>query len=162
MKNQVTRRKFFAAAGMLTGVAMPWGKFEKSMAKAISLGNEAPRSVSGDAGKNRIVDMHMHYGSEMPDFVGTFLKLSERLNYTACVLTPFEHRKVIAEAAKKYPTQIIPFGALELDAPNVIDQVKEFHELGLSRTGGNLRHAKELQRSQVLSHLRIASQYGWI
>ncbi len=162
MKNPLTRRNFFAAAGMLTGVAMPWGKFEKSMAETISLGSEAPQPVPGDAGKNRIVDMHMHYGSEMPDFVGTFLKLSERLNYTACVLTPFEHRKVIAEAAKKYPTRIIPFGALELDAPNVIDQVREFHGLSYRGLGEISGMQKNCSDPKYFPIYELASQYGWI
>src|SRR5664279_477202 len=110
MKNELSRRKFFGAAGMLTGVALPWGKFEKTMAEAVSIG-ERPRVDA--AAKGRIVDMHMHYSPELPNWLDTFLKLSERLNYTACVLTPFEHRRVMADAAKKYPGQIIPFGALE-------------------------------------------------
>ena len=51
------------------------------------------------------------------------------------MLTPFAHRKVVAEAARKHPTQVIPFGYVELDAPDVAQQVREFHDLGYRGLG---------------------------
>jgi predicted TIM-barrel fold metal-dependent hydrolase len=159
MKNALSRRNFFTAAGMLTGAAMPWGKFGKSMAEAVPL----PGMPRVDAlPKSRIVDMHMHYGSELPNFVDTFLKLSDRLNYTACVLTPFEYRRVIAEAAKKYPKQIIPFGTLALDASDVIEQVKEFHDLGYRGLGEISGMQKNCSDPKYFPIYELASQYKWI
>ena len=46
---------------------------------------------------------------------------------TACVLTPYPNRKLIAEAAKQYPARIVPFGYVDLDAPDVVQQVEELH-----------------------------------
>ena len=51
------------------------------------------------------------------------------------MLTPFAHRKAVAEAARKHPTQIVPFGFVELDAPDVAQQVKELHDLGYRGLG---------------------------
>ena len=67
--------------------------------------------------EHRIVDMHMHFDEKKPSFIDDLLKLSDRLNLTACVLTPFAYRKVVAEAAKQHSAQIIPFGSVDLDAP---------------------------------------------
>jgi predicted TIM-barrel fold metal-dependent hydrolase len=159
MKNELSRRKFFGAAGMLTGIALPWGKFEKSLTESVSLG-EMPRVDAPP--KGRIVDMHMHYGYDKPDWLDSFLKLSDRLNYTACVLTPFPYRKAIAEAAKKYPKQIIPFGALELDAPDVLDQVKEFHELGYRGLGEISGMQRNCSDQKYFPIYELASQYKWI
>ena len=37
---------------------------------------------------DRIVDIHVHFDEENPRFIDDLLKVSERLNLTACVLTP--------------------------------------------------------------------------
>jgi len=57
------------------------------------------------------------------------------LNLLGCILTPFEHRKVVAQAAKQHPRQIIPFGAVNVDAPDVTKQVEELHDLGYRGLG---------------------------
>src|SRR5437667_20784 len=95
------------------------------------------RSVS-DLG--RIVDMHVHFDEKNPGFLDDLLKLANRMNLTACLLTPFAHRRVVTEAAKQHPRQIVPFGFVDLDAPDVVPQVEELHSLGF-RSRSHCRHA---------------------
>ena len=79
------------------------------------------------------MDVHLHFDEKIPTFLDDFLRVSDKLNLTACMLTPFAHRRAVADAARKYPTQILPFGYVELDATDVAQQVRELHESGVPR-----------------------------
>src|SRR5262249_40905486 len=91
-----------------------------------------PAASAGAA--DRIVDAHLHYESR-PGFIEDFLKLAERLNLTACMLTPYADRQVVADAARKHPDRIVPFGFVDLDAPDAAKQVDDFHALGYRGLG---------------------------
>src|SRR5207248_3072078 len=111
---------------------------------------------------DRIVDIHTHFVPENPKYIDEFLRMSERFNLVGCMLTPFANRKVVAEAAKKYSKQIVPFGYLEMDAPDATKQVEEFHELGY-RGLGELEFPKKLYSD--LSYFPIyelADRYRWV
>lgn len=159
MKNIFSRRKFVAAAGLASGMGLGLGKFEKSVAGILP----DPASKKTDSSSTgRIVDMHVHYRHHESNFLDTLLKLSDRLNLTACVLTPFEHRKVVVEAAKQHPTQIIPFGALHLDEPDVTKQMEELHELGYRGLGEISSMKKNCSDPSYFPVYELASQYKWI
>ena len=115
------------------------------------------------AGKvDRIVDMHVHFDPKEPNYIDKFLEVSDHLNLTALMLTPFVNRKVVAEAAKQHPTKIIPFGYVNLDAPDVVQQVEELHGMGF-RGLGELEFVKKpyIDPSYFPVYER-ANQYGWI
>jgi predicted TIM-barrel fold metal-dependent hydrolase len=113
-------------------------------------------------GTERIVDVHCHYDHKVPNYIDEFLKVSDRLNLTACMLTPFEHRKIVAEAAKKHPTQIIPFGFVDVDAPDVVHQVEELHSTGF-RGLGELENPKRNFNDRAYDPIyEHASDYSWI
>jgi hypothetical protein len=101
--NQFSRRKFLGAAGATTLLSSAPG----FGAYASSLNNSSSDGVPASSGKGRIVDMHVHFDPKKPNYIEDFLKVSERLNLTALMLTPFENRVVVAEAAKQHPTKII-------------------------------------------------------
>lgn len=92
-------------------------------------------AASSLAGADRIVDIHVHFNEKNPNYIGDLVKLSERLNLTACVLAPYAHRQLVADAAKQYPTRIIPFGSIEMDQPDVLRQIDDFHALGYRGLG---------------------------
>ncbi|PYX53466.1 MAG: hypothetical protein DMG76_25580 [Acidobacteria bacterium] len=72
------------------------------------------------------------------------------------------HRRVIADAAKQYPTRIIPFGSVDLDAPDVVRQVQELHALGY-RGLGELEFVKRAYTdSSYMPVYELANQYGWV
>jgi len=144
---------------MLTGLGLPWGKLNKSVANALSIADE-PRASALPAG--RIVDMHVHYRHHEPKFLDTFLKLSDKLNLTGCILTPFEHRKIVADAARQHPTKIIPFGALHLDAPDVTKQIEELHDIGYRGIGEISSMQRNCSDSVYFPVFELASKYKWI
>ena len=111
---------------------------------------------------SRIVDIHVHFDEKNPAYMEEFLQVSERLNLTACMLTPFANRKVVAEAAKKYPRQIVPFGFVELDAPDVVKQVEELHSLGFRGLGEMEFVKKPYNDPSYFSVYELANRYAWI
>src|SRR5437867_1554922 len=155
MSNHVSRRKFLGAAAA-------------SMPGAWSLANALPSHRSGHGkapspGKtDHIVDMHVHFDEKNPNFIADFLRLSERLNLTACLLTPFANRKVVADAAKQYPTQIIPFAFVDLDAPDVVKQVEELHAMGFRGLGELEFVKKPYNDPSYFPVYELANRYGWI
>ncbi len=111
---------------------------------------------------DRIVDIHVHFDEKNTHFISDLLKLAERLNLTACVLTPYAHRQLIADAAKKYPTRIIPFGYVEMDQPDVARQVDDFHALGY-RGLGELEFVKKPYTDAAYTPIyERANRYGWV
>lgn len=120
-------------------------------------------SVSALAwGADRIVDIHVHFDEKNPNYIADLVKVSERLNLTACLLTPYAHRQVVADAAKKYPTRIVPFGDVDLDDPSVARQVEEFHALGY-RGLGELEFVKRPYNDPAYTPVyERANRYGWV
>lgn len=156
MANRMSRRMFL---GVVSALA--------TLPKALGLSHAVPshgwtaETISMKSA-DRIVDAHVHFDEKNPNFLDDLLKLSDRLNLTACVLTPFAYRKAVIDAAKQHPTQIIAFGSVDLDAPNVVDQVEELHAIGY-RGLGELEFVKKPYNDP--SYLRVyelANRYHWI
>src|SRR5690349_14176727 len=122
MRHRLSRREFLIAASAAAAVSV----FRDALATPPA-GVVLPDVLSdaSDKGTQRIVDMHVHFDEKNPNFIADLVKVSERLNLTACVLTPYPNRKQIADAAKQYPARIVPFGFVDLDAADVVQQVEE-------------------------------------
>jgi len=159
MKNPFSRRKLLGAAGAVAALSVSGGIFGTPLAEAFA-GNEA--EPGAEKKPERIVDMHVHFDEKDPDFIAGLLKVCDRLNLTACVLTPFAYRKVVAEAAKRYPTQIIPFGSVDLDAPDVTKQVEELHGMGYRGLGEMEFVQKPFTDPSYFPVYELANGYGWI
>ena len=114
MSDPLSRRKFLGSTGAVAAIPAWWDLLRGTPRNSFSFGHgKAPSPGKTD----HIVDMHVHFDEKNPNFISDFLRVSEKLNLTACLLTPFANRKVVADAAKQHPTQIIPFGFVDLDAP---------------------------------------------
>jgi hypothetical protein len=98
-----------------------------------------------------MVDMHVHFDDKRANFIPDLLRLSDRLNLTACLLTPFANRKVVADAAKQHLRQIVPFGFVNLDATDVVKQVEELHAMGHRGAWRTGICEEAVQRSVVFS-----------
>lgn len=159
MKKATSRRTFLASAAKASAIAATYG------VAGIPKPGAAPTFEQKTAGSfhgNRIVDLHMHFDPKNPGFFDDFLKVSDSLNLTGCILTPFEHRKVVAEVAKKYPRQVIPFGYVDLDAPDVARQVQELHELGYRGLGELEFVKKPFHGLSYFPVYDLANRYNWI
>ena len=159
MSHQLSRRKFLGNAGAAVAFPACLDLLRGTPSTALSLGHgEAAPPATAD----RIVDMHVHFDEKNPNFISDFLKVSERLNLTACLLTLFANRKVVADAAKQHPTQIIPFGFVDLDAPDVVKQVDELHAMGYRGLGELEFVKKPYNDPSYLPVYELANRHGWI
>ena len=146
--------------------------FLKGAATAIPLGaigNPAPEvswldehSVAAAPAGDRIVDIHIHFDESNPNFIRDLVSLAERTNLTACLLTPYSRRVQVADAAKQYPKQIVPFGFVDLDAPDVLTQVKDFRALEYRGLGELEFVKKPYTDASYMPVYGLANQYGWI
>ena len=152
MRNELSRRQFLASSAFVPGAV--------SRLNA-AFGNEAETAVASKR-PGRIVDMHVHFDEKEPGFIDGLLKLSDRLNLTACLLTPFANRRVVADAAKQHPRQIVPFGFVELDAPDVVKQVEELHGMGYRGLGEMEFVKKPFNDPSYFPVYERANEFGWI
>src|SRR5882762_4077644 len=159
MGNLFSRRKFLGATCAATIMPRIWPFSNAFRRDAMVLGDE---KASSDKAPGRIVDIHAHFDEKKPNYIDAFLKLSDRLNLTACMLTPFANRKVVAEAAKQHPTKIIPFGFVDLDAPDVVKQVEELHAMGYRGLGELEFVKKPYNDPSYFPVYELANRYGWI
>lgn len=159
MSNHLSRRKFLGTAA--ASVPGAW-----SLANALPSNGCSPDcgtdQTSSAASANRIIDMHVHFNENKANFIADFLKVSDHLNLTACMLTPFASRKIVADAAKQHPGQIIPFGFVDLDAPDVVKQVEELHSMGYRGLGELEFVKKPFNDPSYFPVYELANRYGWI
>lgn len=149
----ISRRSILKAAG----AAIPLKKISKAAAGALRLDEPAANSA-GD----HIIDIHVHFDEKNPNFIRDLVTLTERINLTACLLTPYAQRVTVADAAKQYPKHIVPFGFVELDAPDVLEQVKDFHALGYRGLGELEFVKKPYTDPSYMPVYELANQYGWV
>jgi len=157
MSHPLSRRKFLAAA---SAVAVASSGALATPSSSAFLSGDLPPATDKPSG--RIVDMHVHFDEKNPNFIADLVKLGERLNLTACVLTPYLNRKVVADAAKQYPARIVPLGAVDLDAADVVRQVEELHALGY-RGLGELEFVKRpFTDPSYVPVYELANRYSWV
>ena len=156
MSSRMSRRGFLRAAGG-AATAIPLGSIAESASEEFRLDKQAAASAS-----DRIVDIHVHFDEKNPNFIRDFVAVAERINLTACLLTPYSHRVQVAEAATQHPKQIVPFGFVDLDATDVLSQVKDFHELGYRGLGELEFVKKPYVDASYLAVYELANEYGWV
>jgi uncharacterized protein len=152
---RISRRGFLEAAAS----AIPLGAAVEPATGALSLDKLSSSAVRPF---HRIVDIHLHFDENNPNFIRDLVTLAERINLTACLLTPHSHRAQVADAAKQYPKQIVPFGFVDLDAPDALAQVRDFYALGYRGLGEFEFVKKPYTDPFYMPVYELANQYGWI
>jgi uncharacterized protein len=145
-----------------TTVAAAVNALRRSSALSFAASTLSQRMLADLKKTDRIVDIHVHFDDKNANFVEDLLKVCNRLNLTACVLTPYNHRTIIADAAKRYPAQIVPIGFVDLDAKDAVEQVREFHKLGY-RGLGELEFVKHsFTAPAYMPVYELANEYRWV
>lgn len=157
MGSRISRRGFLRAAGGAATV-IPLGSIHDPTREGVQL-QENPATAGG--APDRIVDMHIHFDESNPNFIRDLVTLAQRINLTACLLTPYAHRLQVADAAKQYPKQIVPFGFVDLDAGDVLSQVKDFYALGYRGLGELEFVKKPYVDPSYMPVYELAEKYGW-
>src|SRR6266550_4502833 len=156
MQHSISRRQFLTAMGTAAAVSA-----SRSAVATTPTPSEGP-APSSDQAADRIVDMHVHFDEKNPNFVDDLVKVTETLNVTACVLTPYGSRTVIAEAAQRHPARIVPFGYVDLDAPDAVRQADEFHTLGYRGLGELEFTKKPYTEPSYMPVYELANRYSWV
>ena len=152
---RISRRGFLRSAA----TAIPLGTIVEPATGRLSLDKLSSKDAIPS---DRIVDVHVHFDENNPNFIRDLVAVAGRINLTACLLTPYSHRAEVADAAKHYPKQIVPFGFVDLDAPDALAQVRDFYALGY-RGLGELEFVKKPYTDPLYMPLyELANQYGWI
>ena len=158
MGSRISRRGFLRAAGG-AATAIPLGSIRGPAREGVRLHENSATPASAT---DRIVDMHIHFDEKNPNFIRDLVTLAQRINLTACLLTPYSHRLQVADAAKQYPKQIVPFGFVDLDASDVLSQVKDFYALGYRGLGELEFVKKPYVDPSYLPVYELADQYRWV
>jgi len=159
MSHPLSRRNFLGSAGLAAALPVWSGLFRKGSRQEEPSGMA---TFASPAASDRIVDMHVHFDEKNPNFISDLLKICDRLNLTACVLTPFANRKAVRDAANEHPNQIIPFGFVDLDASEVVQQVEELHAMGYRGLGEMEFVKKPYNDRSYFPVYELADRYGWI
>ncbi len=158
ISNNPSRREFIGTAGAVALGSSVTGLF----APALPAKSRNDDSAADDSKAGHIVDMHIHFDEKNPKYIEDFLKISDRLNLTALMHTPFANRKIVSKAAKEYPRQIVPSGYVDLDASDVVGQVKELRDLGYRGLGELEFVKKPYNDPSYFPVYELANEYGWV
>lgn len=82
----------------------------------------------------KIIDVHVHYDGE-PGFLEKLLAKLDSVDGLAFLLTTPRAFAQANSFIKQHPNRLIGFGAIDLDAPNVLQEVDSFHAAGFRGLG---------------------------
>ncbi len=81
-----------------------------------------------------IIDSHTHYRAA-DDWEKSFLATYARHNAMACVLIDMKNLDRGIAFAKAHPDRVIPYAAVNIDSPGVLDDVRKAHDMGFKGLG---------------------------
>jgi predicted TIM-barrel fold metal-dependent hydrolase len=84
---------------------------------------------SQQPGRRLIIDSHQHY-EDRPDYVARLVNTYRARHAMACVLTPMVGFDVIRKAAADHPDIVIPYGQINVDAPEALAEIEKFAAAG--------------------------------
>jgi len=104
LKKALSRRTFLDTTVKAAAITAACAFTDAPRAGAL-FSTEARAAIS--KAESRIVDIHTHFEPKNPGYIDEFLRISDELNLTGCMLTPFENRKAVADAAKQHPRETL-------------------------------------------------------
>lgn len=81
------------------------------------------------APRRLIIDSHQHF-EDRPDYITRLLNIYRSRHARACVLTPMSGFEVIRKAAADHPDVVIPYGQINVDAPEALAEIEKFAAAG--------------------------------
>ncbi len=81
-----------------------------------------------------IIDSHMHY-SATDQWEKSFLTILGKHNAMACVLIGMKDLERGIAFAKAHPDRVIPYAAIDIDSPTVLEDVRKVHSMGFKGLG---------------------------
>ncbi len=81
-----------------------------------------------------IIDSHMHYEAT-DEWERSFLDIYGRHNAMACLLMDMEDLDRGIIFAEAHPERVIPYAAIDIDSPTVVEDILKVHEMGFRGLG---------------------------
>ncbi len=100
----------------------------KSIKKVISK-PEPTLSVPGF-----IIDSHIHYRAT-DEWEKSFLTIYEKFNAMGCILVNMRDLERGISFAKAHPERVIPYAAIKIDSPTVLDDIQKVYDIGFKGLG---------------------------
>lgn len=81
-----------------------------------------------------IIDSHTHYGAT-DKWEKSFLEIYGKHNAMACILVGMKSLDRGIAFAKAHPDRVIPYAAIEIDSPTVVQDIRRAHTMGFKGLG---------------------------
>ncbi|MEX2573178.1 MAG: amidohydrolase family protein [Balneolaceae bacterium] len=81
-----------------------------------------------------IMDAHVHY-RPTAEWETSFLDVYTRYNATACLMVRMEDLERGIEFAREHSDRIIPYAMIEIDSPDVLEDIRQVHSMGFKGLG---------------------------
>ena len=81
-----------------------------------------------------IIDSHIHY-RPTDEWENTFLRIYEKYNAMACVLISMRNLERGITFAQAHPERVIPYAAIYIDSPTVLEDIHMVHDMGFKGLG---------------------------
>jgi len=94
-----------------------------------ALASPLASSLSAQPPRRLIIDSHQHF-EDRPDYVTRLVNAYRARHAMACVLTPMSGFDVIRKAAVDHPDVVIPYGQINVDAPEALGEIEKFAAAG--------------------------------
>ena len=82
----------------------------------------------------KLIDCHVHHNGSK-EFLQRLVKKLEAAQGMAMLITNSKELPAVTEFMKEHPNRLIGLGEIQLDAPNVLDSIDQFHAAGFRGLG---------------------------
>jgi len=107
----------------------------------------------------KLIDAHLHYNGD-PSFLKVLLAKLDQVDAMAFLLVEPKDLDGVKDAIQQHSNRLVGFGEIELDHPEVLDQIDRFHAAGF-RGLGELSGPKKNYNDPAYSRIyERAEQYG--
>jgi len=81
-----------------------------------------------------IIDSHIHYRAT-DEWEQSFLEVFEKWNAIGCILVGMDDLERGLQFANTHPDRVIPYAAIKIDSPTVLDDIRRVHKMGFKGLG---------------------------
>lgn len=113
------------------------------------------------AAQPQILDAHVHHNGD-PAFLKALIKRLDPFNGLAFVLVKPEHLAATKPIIDAHPNRLVGFGDIDLDDPEAVKRIDEFHAAGFRGIGELSRPLKNFDDPKYSPIYARAEQYGMI
>lgn len=104
----------------------------------LGCGKQAPQKAAVPAPNlstpGFIIDSHIHYRAA-DEWEQSFLEVFEKWNAVGCILVGMKDLDRGMAFAKAHPDRAIPYAAIDIDSPTVLDDIQKVYDMGFKGLG---------------------------